>query len=132
MKILITASRKLDAHHYAALAAVMEAHYPNATEIVHGGARGGDQLAKRYAREKGLKETELRPDYDSHHPKAAPLMRNTELVKLATATLAIYCDARSGGTLDTATKTLAAGKKLIELNALTGETTTLLPAPTLF
>ena len=132
MKLLITASRKLTDADYRKLAAAIEKHYPTASEILHGGAKGGDQLASRYARENGLLETVLHPDYEQHAPKLAPLLRNTELVKLADATLAVYADKKSGGTLDTATKTLKAGKPLVELNATTGTTEQHEPPQTLF
>ena len=61
MKLLITASRKLTDADYPKLAAAIEKHYPTASEILHGGAKGGDQLASRYAQENGLLETVLRP-----------------------------------------------------------------------
>lgn len=85
------------------------------TEILHGGAKGTDQLAQLVADEMGIKTTVLKPDYQTDYPKAAPLKRNTKLVKLASATIAIYEGSeRKGGTMDTADKTLKAGKPVLE------------------
>ena len=44
-------------------------------------------------------------------------MRNTELVKQCDWCIAFYSDTRKGGTLDTATKALAANKLLLEIVA---------------
>ena len=66
------------------------------TEIVSGGARGVDQCARRYAREHGLKLTEFLPDYD-RYGRAAPLMRNAQIVEYADQVLAFW-DRRSRGT----------------------------------
>ena len=86
------------------------------TEILHGGAKGADELANQYAEKHGIKCIIIRPDYQRHNPKLAPLLRNTELVKLADCTLALYGPGRDGkgGTADTAQKTKAARKHLLE------------------
>ena len=120
MKLLITASRSLREEHYPVLKAAIEQYFPQATMILHGGAEGGDQLAARYAREQGLPQKVLRPEYRKHPVKAAPLLRNTELVALADATLAAYPGRPTAGTRDTSRKTLEAGKLLMELDVLTG------------
>jgi hypothetical protein len=101
---------------YCQLAIENEQHdYP--THLAHGGAAGADQLAKRLAVKMGLEEIEMKPDYRQHHPKTAPLHRNGELVKLADVTIAWYAPGQvgKGGTADTARKTTAAGKPLLEL-----------------
>jgi len=86
------------------------------TEILHGGAKGADQLADRYAREHNIKCTIILPDYKKYCGKIAPLKRNDDLVKLADMTLALYGKGRTGkgGTADTARKTKRAGKHLLE------------------
>jgi len=86
------------------------------TEILHGGATGADQLADNYAKKHGIKCTIIRPDYQRHHHKMAPLMRNTELVEKSEYTIALYGKGQDekGGTADTARKTKAARKHLLE------------------
>lgn len=124
MKLLITGSRNftnykalieaIDTIMIAVSCATGEHEYIE--EILHGGAIGADQLADRYAREHKIPCTIIRPDYATKGSKAAPLLRNTELVKLADCTLALYGVGRTGkgGTADTARKTKAARKHLLE------------------
>lgn len=138
MKLLITGSRNYN--NYDALKSTideltiilqLEEDMDNApTEILHGGAKGADQLADRYAKEYKIPCTVIRPDYQNHHPKAAPLLRNSELVKLADCTLALYGPKRTGkgGTADAAKKTKAARKHLLE-RAEDGTTKHTPPAP---
>ncbi len=116
MKLLITGSRRATEAGYDRLAAAIERYAPQAAEILHGGAEGADQLAARYARENGLKETILRPDYQAHPPKLAPLLRNQELVQRADGVIALYCGAQKGGTAYTAGLAARAGKLLAELH----------------
>lgn len=124
MKLLITGSRNFD--NYDALNSAideltitlqLQGEMDNApTEILHGGAKGADQLAARYAEKHQIPCTVIRPDYNAHPPKVAPLKRNMELVKLADYTIALYGPGRNekGGTADTARKTKAARKHLLE------------------
>ena len=116
MKLLITGSRRATEADYARLVAAIEKYAPGVGEILHGGAEGADQLAGRYARENGLKETILRPDYQAHLPKLAPLVRNQELVKRADGVIAFYCGAQGGGTAYTAKLAQVAGKLLAEIH----------------
>lgn len=44
----------------------------NTTEIVSGGAKGVDTLAKKYSEQHGIKLTEFLPDY-KHFRRTAPL-----------------------------------------------------------
>lgn len=113
MKLAITGSRKYE--NYEELKQVINDLAPDATHIISGGARGADQLAERYAKEYNLELTIIRPDYKLYPFKAAPLIRNTEIVKQADQVLAFYFNTQSGGTLDTATKARAAGKLLAEV-----------------
>ena len=66
------------------------------TEIVSGGAKGVDSLAKKYAMEHNIKYTEILPDY-SHYKKCAPLKRNEEIANYANIAL-IFWDGTSKGT----------------------------------
>lgn len=54
----------------------------NIIEIISGAARGCDTLAANYAKEKGIKLTELKPDWNKHG-KAAGFIRNTDIWNLA-------------------------------------------------
>jgi hypothetical protein len=84
--------------------------------ILHGGARGADQLADRFARAHELTVQVIRPDYQHYPEKLAPLMRNTELVALADAVMAFYGPrGQTGGTYDTVKKALARNLPVTEL-----------------
>ena len=117
MKLLVTGSRRATAADYARLAAAIQKYAPGATEILHGGAEGADRLAARYAREHGLAQTVILPDYSAYPPRVAPLVRNRELVCRADGVLALYCGRKSGGTAYTATQAAEVGKLLAELYA---------------
>lgn len=66
--------------------------------VVSGGAVGADALAASWARANGVPLLELRPDYATHGPTAAPHVRNAEIVRRADLVLAVW-DGRSKGTL---------------------------------
>jgi predicted Rossmann fold nucleotide-binding protein DprA/Smf involved in DNA uptake len=116
MKLLITGSRRATAQDYARLAAAIQKYAPQATEILHGGAIGADQLADQYAQAQGLPVTVIRPDYAQWPAKVAPLKRNHQLVDLADGVIALYKDKRKGGTAYTAKLAQEAGKLLVELH----------------
>ncbi|HEX2938226.1 MAG TPA: SLOG family protein [Ruminiclostridium sp.] len=59
------------------------------SEIISGGARGVDFLAKRAAKELGLKFTCCRPNYKKYG-RVAPLVRNSEIVDKADYVLAFW------------------------------------------
>ncbi|MEM9885207.1 MAG: DUF2493 domain-containing protein [Bacteroidota bacterium] len=101
--------------------------------IAHGGAKGADQLANQIARERGYETKVIKPNYEKYGSKAAPLKRNTELVKTADCILAAYGAGRDrkGGTWDTAQKALAANKLLVEIMS-DGTVRKTTPQPTLF
>jgi hypothetical protein len=93
MKVAVIGSRSLSERAYE----VICQHMPlSCTEIVSGGAAGVDQQAERYAAAHGLKVTVIRPDYDAYD-RAAPLIRNAEIVRQADYVLAIW-DGKSRGT----------------------------------
>ena len=116
MKLLITGSRQATTESdYQRLKSAIEKHAPQATLILHGGANGADQLAQRYAEEKGLPTQVIKPNYQQHPPKVAPLIRNTQLVSAADQVIAFYKTSKKGGTLDTAQKAAKQGKLLLEI-----------------
>lgn len=117
MKLLITGSRKFDNSIgiMEAIKQVENLQGQKITMLLHGGAKGADTLAENWAKENGIKTKVLKPDYEKHLPKQAPLIRNIELVKLAEVTLALYTgNERTGGTGFTATQSIKAGKPLYE------------------
>jgi hypothetical protein len=123
MKILISGSRKLrDNNTYTQMEKVLNTLSP--TKILHGGAKGVDTLAARYANQNNLPQTVIKPNYNKGG-RNAPLMRNTELVKRADKVICIYSAdrIRKGGTGDTYRKAMKAGKLAAELIPEKGELT---------
>ncbi|MEM6697376.1 MAG: DUF2493 domain-containing protein [Bacteroidota bacterium] len=118
MKLLITGSRNFE--DYEGLKVAFKTLEKERGEcinlILHGGAKGADQLAEKYVKERGIKAIVIRPDYDKYPVKVAPLKRNSDLVNLADATLALYGkdQDRKGGTWDAVQKTIRANKPLTE------------------
>ena len=90
MKIAIVGSRKVKA------VGIEELVSPG-DEIVSGGAKGVDTQAAEYALKNGLKLTVLLPRYD-RYGRAAPLIRNREIVDYADKIIAFW-DGSSKGTL---------------------------------
>ena len=66
------------------------------TEIVSGGARGVDTLARNYAEQKDLKLTEFLPEYNKFG-RSAPLKRNIQIIEYADLVIAFW-DGKSRGT----------------------------------
>lgn len=91
MKLAIVGSRavKLDITE-------MKTYIPLSVEtIVSGGAKGIDTCAALYAKEFGIELIEIKPDY-KRYGKAAPLIRNREIVKMVDKVL-IFWDGKSKG-----------------------------------
>ena len=65
------------------------------TEIVSGGARGVDTLAKKFALSNGIKIVEFLPDYKKYR-RGAPILRNKEIVDYADKVL-VFWDGESKG-----------------------------------
>ena len=81
------------------------------TEIVSGGAKGIDTVAKEYALKNRVKLTEFLPEY-SKYKKGAPLKRNLQIIEYADMVIAFW-DGKSRGTkfmIDSCKKT---GKKIV-------------------
>lgn len=99
MKLAIVGSRGIDdqmlfVHGLAEALADMKD--PFFDEIVSGGARGVDAMAKRYAELHGYTYTEFPADWNRHGKKAA-FLRNRDIVQYADHVLAIW-DKESRGT----------------------------------
>ena len=68
-----------------------------AQKIVSGGAVGVDRCAAEYAKENGIKLTELVPQYEQYG-RAAPIVRNKEIVDYSDKIIAFW-NGKSKGTL---------------------------------
>ena len=66
------------------------------SEIVSGGAKGADSLAKRYAEEKNISITEILPDWNQYG-KIAGFKRNKLIINQSDAIIAFW-DGNSKGT----------------------------------
>ena len=90
MKVAVIGSRTLSIDN-------LEDYIPqDCTEIVSGGARGVDSSAAQFAKAHNIKLTEFLPQY-SAHGKAAPIVRNKQIVDYADCVLAFW-DGISKGT----------------------------------
>ena len=86
------------------------------TLLLSGGAVGVDTLAEQYAKSHGIETCILRPNYQAYG-KAAPLLRNRELVLRADCIIALW-DGVSRGTIYTV-KYAKAQNKPVRLFRLT-------------
>lgn len=90
MKVAIIGSRGLEKIE-------IEKYLPDSvTEIVSGGAKGVDTIAKEYALKNNIKLTEFKPDY-KRYSKGAPLKRNLQIIEYSDMVIAIW-DGKSRGT----------------------------------
>ena len=81
----------------AASTADIESYAPKGvSEIVSGGAKGVDSLAKEYSERNRLKLTEFFPEYIKYG-KAAPIVRNKKIAEYADEAL-VFWDGSSKGT----------------------------------
>lgn len=69
------------------------------TEIVSGGAKGIDTLAREFANRRSIRLTEFLPDY-RRFGRGAPLKRNESIAEYADCAIAFW-DGRSRGTAHT-------------------------------
>lgn len=90
MKVAVIGSRSITAY---PLEEIIPA---DTTEIISGGARGADTLAREYALLHDIPFTEIRPDY-ARYSKGAPLHRNLEIIAKADLVIALW-DGKSTGT----------------------------------
>ena len=92
MRVAVIGSRDCFSEDYK----IIQKYIPlNATEIVSGGAKGIDALAKKYAQDNGLIYSEFLPDFSKG--KAAPLLRNEQIVDYSDFVLAFW-NLKSSGT----------------------------------
>lgn len=84
---------------------------PSNVEIVSGGARGTDALARKYAEDEGITYKEFPAEWE-HYGKSAGTIRNQEIIEHAEVVLAFW-DGNSAGTKDTINKAIRAKKPVI-------------------
>ena len=101
MRCAIVGSRSFS--DYAEMAKVLDETQTSGetviTEIVSGGAKGADALAERYAAERGIPVTVIRPDWEKFG-RAAGVLRNRDIVTAADCVVAFW-DGSSRGTKST-------------------------------
>ncbi len=94
MKLAIIGSRSFD--DYELLCRMVSEHYPQVSLIISGGARGADELARRFALGHGIDIREYLPEW-KQHGRPAGQIRNRFIIDDADAVLAFW-DGRSKGT----------------------------------
>ena len=90
MKVAVVGSRTITVDN-------LEDYLPEGvTEIISGGAKGVDTCAREYAEKHNIPLREYLPEY-SKYGRAAPIVRNREIVDAADAVIVIW-DGHSKGT----------------------------------
>lgn len=97
MKVAVSGSRTIE--DYQTVFDVLKESPFEIDELIHGGARGVDSLAERFAEEAGIPTIIIRPDWKRYRGRAGPL-RNRIIVDQADALIAIW-DGESSGTKGT-------------------------------
>ncbi len=105
MKVAVIGSRSITSY------PLEEILPPDATEIISGGARGADTLAREYAQAHGIPCVEIRPDY-ARYGRGAPLRRNEEIIARAELVIALW-DGKSTGTAHVINQCKKLGKPVI-------------------
>lgn len=104
MKLLIAGSRSIKDFN-------ISKHVPKETKlIISGGAVGVDTLAEKFADESGIEKRIFLPEY-SIYGKAAPIVRNKQMVDFCDRVLIIW-DGKSRGTKSTIDYAKKQGKKV--------------------
>lgn len=105
MKVAVVGSRSITAYPLEGLIPA------DTTEIISGGARGVDTLARQYAQTHGIPCREILPDY-ARYGKGAPLRRNMEIIACADMVIALW-DGKSTGTAQVIAECRKTGKPLV-------------------
>ena len=118
MKLLITGSRKCIESDYVKFESflndlIIEKDL-EVTETIHGGAKGSDQFADRWAKARMIPVIVFRPNYDMYGNRA-PLVRNDVMIELCDVCVAIFKGSKTGGTLYTAKGAKAKNKLIGEI-----------------
>jgi hypothetical protein len=67
-------------------------------KVIHGGARGIDTLAGKWAKSMEIEVEEVKPDYKRYAPKVAPIERNKVMAHMCTHAIGFW-DGISKGTM---------------------------------
>lgn len=102
LKIIIAGSRSITNYNalIQAIDAAIQAYVivpASSFEIVSGGAKGVDTLARRYAIEFNYPLTEMKPQYQNNNDREAPLRRNIDIANYGDVLVAVW-DGMSTGT----------------------------------
>lgn len=111
MKVIIAGGRNITDPSLLT-AAVHDSEF-EITEIVHGGARGVDEMADRFAQHRGVPCRIFAGDWAGFGLSAGP-RRNTEMAEYADALILIW-DGKSRGSADMLRKAKAKGLKIYQL-----------------
>lgn len=95
MRLAVVGSREFNDYEF--MKKILE-HYP-CTQIISGGAKGADSLAKQYSAEKGILLKEFLPNWDVYG-KSAGFIRNKRIVAASDEVVAFW-DGESKGTKHT-------------------------------
>jgi len=110
MKLLITGSRKCVESDYVKfeefLNKLLIEKDLEITEMIHGGAKGADQFADKWAKARMIPVSVC---------NRAPLVKNDVMLELCTVCVAIFKENKTGGTLYTAKGAKAKNKLIGEL-----------------
>ena len=106
MKLAIVGSRSFSDYEF--MKKILAFH--SCTQIISGGAKGADTLAKQYAGENGISITEFLPNWD-RDGKAAGFIRNKQIVN-ACDELVAFWDGESRGTAHSIKLAEEAGKPI--------------------
>ena len=126
MKVLVCGSRSWD--DWLAVAERL-GRLPRGTTVIHGGARGADQIAARCASRLGLRIEEFLPDWSNG--KRAGLDRNLVMLDQQPDLVIAFWDGRSTGTTHTIAEASKRGIPAEVFGAKGGEPTYITPAATL-
>lgn len=109
---MITGSRKITS--YEAIKSELN-QIEGITILLHGGAKGADTLAERWAKENQIPTKIIRPDYAKFGGRYAPLERNKKLVSEAEKVIAFYNKTKTGGTAHAANEARKQSKLMKEI-----------------
>lgn len=104
MRVIICGGRDFD--DYRRLCFVMSAHHVGT--VVHGGARGADDLAHQWVQDSGAEEEVFAADWQAYGKAAGPI-RNQKMADSGADMVIAFWDGKSRGTLDMITRAAKAG-----------------------
>lgn len=87
------------------------AELPDGTEVIHGGARGADRMAAKYAYALGFKVRVFKADWD-RFGKVAGFLRNQAMLDEKPDLVIAFWDGKSRGTQDTINRARSMGLPL--------------------